>query len=224
MPDQPGPNVARSLFAFHHLITRGLEVSRDNVRNFSRLGFPDDRTRDGFTKYVSSLATVIDSHHLVEDHQAFPYFKELFPDAPFENLSAEHQQMLPILANMRQAVQDMGDPQKEKDGFNGLTDALSNFMRIWEPHIRTEEQNLSPENLAEMLPPEEHLRLMREFAQFSQPHAQPAALVTPFMLFNLTPQERAAFAANMPPEVANHLVPVVWKAEWESMGPFLIEE
>jgi hemerythrin-like domain-containing protein len=224
MSNQPGPNVARSLFAFHHLITRGLEVSQKSVKDFSMKGFPDDRARDGFTNYVRSLATVIDAHHLVEDDRAFPYFKDILPEAPFERLSAEHQQMLPVLAQMRQAVQNMGDPGNEQDGFNGLAEALTDFIRIWEPHIRTEEQYLAPEDLAEMLPPEEHLRLMREFAQYSQPHVQPPEQITPFLLFNLSQQERAGFAANMPPEVIDHLVPVVWKTEWESMQPFFVEE
>lgn len=221
MSAQTGPNVGTSLVLFHHVITHGIEVSQTQIKKLSETGFPDERYREGFTKYVRSLATVIDAHHLVEDDLAFPYFKDKVPEAPYARLNAEHQQMLPILAQMRAAVQKLEVPVNEKEGFNELEDALNDFARIWVPHIQAEEQNFSIEKLSEILPPDEHLRLINEFGQHSQPHSQPAELVTPFILFNLSSQERAGFSANLPPEVTNHLVPNVWKPAWEPMSPFL---
>jgi hypothetical protein len=43
------------------------------------------------------------------------------------------------------------------------------------------------------------------------------------MLFNLSPQDRAAFAQAMPPVVTEQLVPVAWRDKWAPMKPFLLD-
>lgn len=46
--------------------------------------------------------------------------------------------------------------------------------------------------------------------------------MVPFLLYNLPPEKRAAFAQMLPPVVTQQLVPVVWKEKWEPMKPFLL--
>jgi hypothetical protein len=54
-------------------------------------------------------------------------------------------------------------------------------------------------------------------------HSGPDYLVVPFVLYNLSPEQRAILAAEMPPIVTQQLVPIAWKAQWEPMSPFLLE-
>ncbi len=53
-------------------------------------------------------------------------------------------------------------------------------------------------------------------------HSGPDYLVVPFLLYNLSPEDRATMSAEMPPVVTQQLVPVVWKEKWQPMSPFLL--
>jgi hypothetical protein len=58
--------------------------------------------------------------------------------------------------------------------------------------------------------------------EHSQKHSGPDYHVVPFLLFNLTPEERVTFEAEMPRIVMEQLLPVVWKEKWAPMMPFLL--
>jgi hemerythrin-like domain-containing protein len=218
-PNQP--NVALSLFAFHHVITRAINVSIENGARFLSDGFPDPMMLDGYAKYVRTLSEVIYAHHEVEDALAFPYFKERIPEAPYDRLMQEHQKMLPLLEQINQGALQIRDEQTEKEGLTSTNEAVQIFSELWHPHIQIEENHFDPPKLAKMLPVEEHLRLITEFGQFSQQHSSPASLIMPFILYNLSAAERAGMEKALPPEVVENLVPRVWKPEWEPMSPFL---
>lgn len=73
------------------------------------------------------------------------------------------------------------------------------------------------------IPDEEHAGLLKQIVEHSQKHTGPPYLVLPFMLYNLPPDARALMAAEFPPEVTGHLIPIAWKDKWASMMPFLFE-
>jgi hypothetical protein len=219
-PNQP--NIAADLIRIHSVVTRGLSVSLERGQTFARDGFPDDATREGFVSYVQSLVSVLHAHHLGEDELAFPYLRDLLPDAPFDLLSEQHQQMVPILdeiAAANEAVAAGGDSQSVND----LNRALTQVDELWHPHIQIEEEQFSVEKGAELIGVDEHIRLAQLFAKLSQEHAQPDFLVVPFILFNLSPEDRAIMAAPMPPVVTQELVPRAWKDKWAPMQPFLLD-
>jgi hypothetical protein len=45
----------------------------------------------------------------------------------------------------------------------------------------------------------------------------------PFILYNLSAEDRAIMAQQMPPAVSQELVPIVWKEQWAPMVPFLLD-
>ena len=94
---------------------------------------------------------------------------------------------------------------------------------MWRPHIQIEEQHFDLKLVGELLPAEEHLRLLKSIAEFSQANSGPPYLTIPFILHNLASEARAVLAKSMPAEVIEQLVPVVWKEQWQSMKPFLLE-
>jgi hemerythrin-like domain-containing protein len=221
MSEELKPNIGRSLILVHKVITRGLMMTIERSEYFARQGYPDAATRDGFADYVRSLATFLDAHHGMEDELAFPYLRDKTPEAPFDRLTRQHRGMIPLLGRMKAAVEGT---HREQAGasLRELSDAATRAQRIWQPHIRTEEEHFAPERLAALISVEEHMRLNGMFTKYSQEHATPDYLVVPFTLFNLSPEERALMAQGMPPVVIQQLVPVVWKEKWQAMAPFLL--
>lgn len=214
------PNVAFSLLVIHKVVTRGLQVALENAERFRDGGFPDATTQSGYFNYVRALVSVLHSHHITEDDLIFPYFKDKLPEMPVATLTAQHQEMIPILDELQALL-----PQQEAAGRVGLevSRALAALNGMWLPHIAIEEQHLTVQRLGEMLPVEEHLRLVQAASKHSQDHSGPPFLVLPFILYNLQTEMREEMEKSMPAEVTGHLVPVVWKDQWASMKSFLLQ-
>jgi hemerythrin-like domain-containing protein len=223
MNSTPKPNVAISLFTIHKVITRGLTVSLENAQEFSRSGFPDEVTKEGYLNYLRALISILHGHHLVEDELAFPYFTDKLPGTPFELLTTQHQAMIPLIDEIQAIINriDSGVDVPVKN--NELVLVLKRLSEAWHAHIPIEEKHFDVGVIDEMLPVEEQLRLIKQYAQHSQEHTGPAFLTIPFILYNLPPDIRGIMAKGMPAELTEKLVPIVWKEHWESMGPFLLE-
>jgi hemerythrin-like domain-containing protein len=215
MSEKPLPNIGVDLQRIHRVITRGLAVAQENCQAFTEGGFPDDTVREGFWKYCQGLEANAHGHHRTEDDLFFPYLRERKADIDFDDLMAEHQVMHSILADMRAA--------RETGSLADMHRALSKMADLWHPHIEKEETEMSPEIAAEVMSVPEHIEMAQKAAAHSQEYAQPAPLAVPFLLYNLKGDDRAHFLAVMPPEVTQHLVPVVWKDEWAPMRPFLLD-
>lgn len=221
MAEVTGPNLAQDLRRIHQIITRGLDVSIENASRVEREGSSDWRLAQGYRSYVAALLSFLNAHHLAEDDVAFPYFVERLPDVPFGRLVEEHERMVGVIQRAQEAMEEM-EPLSSK-GLRDLEDALREIREMWHPHIMVEEVGFDVERLAEMLPPEEHVRLAGMMAQHSMQHSGPDYLVVPFALYNLPPKERAIMAAAMPPVVTEQMVPKTWKEQWAPMQPFLLE-
>jgi hemerythrin-like domain-containing protein len=216
---QAKPNVGATLLVVHAVITRGLEVAWDNTKKQTTV--PPGDARQGYADYLHALSSTLHGHHLTEDDLVFPYFKKLLPDAPFEQLSADHKKMEPSIRSLDEG----GDFWKtgEDSRIAEITAALDFLKEMWYPHIKIEEDFYEPEKLEKLLPVDEHVRLIQEFAQYSMENSGPDYLIVPFYLFDLPPEQRARMAAVMPPVVIEQLVPITWKDMWAPMKPFLLE-
>lgn len=226
MMEPPLPNLAVSLRATHAVITRGLGVAKERADGFGAAGLPDDRVAQGFADYVTVLATVLNAHHLTEDELAFPHFRDLIPGMPFERLSAEHRQMLPLLERLKSSADRMRESAGREAAAGPLGDihgAAFDLITIWGPHIEVEESYWTPETARRLMSPEENARLIGLFAEHTMTNSKPDFLVVPFMIFNLPPEQRNVFTAGMPEVVTEQLVPVAWKEQWSPMTPFLLE-
>lgn len=217
------PNIAADMIRIHSVVTRALDVSIVRSQAFAQSGFPDDSTREGFVDYVHSLVSVLHAHHLTEDDLAFPYLRDLLPDTPFDLLSDQHRQMVPILDEINAALKKVASGEGAGHSLDNLNRALTKMSDLWHPHIQIEEEHFSVEKGAELIGVDEHIRLAQTFAKFSQEHTDPDYLVVPFMLYNLSPEDRAILAGAMPPMVTQELVPKVWKEKWAPMQPFLLD-
>jgi hemerythrin-like domain-containing protein len=222
MAETRAPNVALDLLSIHSIITRGLNVATEKSQVFVRAGFPDAPTREGFIDYARSFVSVLHAHHLTEEELVFPYLRAKLPDAPYDLLIAQHQELVHILDQIKLAVEEVaGDPQ-DAASLTKLNGFLKRIAEIWHPHIGVEQGHFAPDKVGPLLAPEEHTRLSGLFAEHGRKHAGPDYLVVPFLLFNLPPEERAVFASGMPFIVTRLLVPLVWKKRWTPMRPFLL--
>lgn len=222
MSESKIPNVGIELLRIHSIITRALRVAIEQSQSFAERGYPSVTMREGFIRYVRSLVAVLDAHHKVEDQLAFPYFRDKFPNAPYDLLMAQHQNIVPMLDQLKTTIEEMAAHAQEGPSLNKLFLLLQRIDEIWHPHIRIEEDHFTVGILGSAIPPDEQIRLIKSFMEHSQQHAKPDFLVVPFLLYNLPPEQRSAMANAMPPIVTEQLVPVAWKAEWEPMKPFLL--
>jgi hemerythrin-like domain-containing protein len=223
MSGSSSPNVALSLFTIHKVVTRALEVSLEKAQEFLKTGFPDDLLREGYGNYIKAFVSVLESHHMTETNLAFPYFRNLVPEMPYDFLNVQHDIMATYLEEMVDAIRQVESPEGVTSGLTALLLPLSAINDMWHPHIQIEENHLNPEKVAGLLPPEEHLRLITLYGQYSQEHSGPPQLTVPFILFNLAPEPRRVMSKGLPDELVNQLVPVAWKDQWASMTPFLLK-
>src|SRR5262249_15476376 len=216
------PNMGTTLLMVHHVITRGLTVSHKSSLEFAESGFPSPAVHEGYINFVRCTMVTLRAHHLTEDESVFPYFMGKLPDAPYAALNADHQKLEPLIPQIEAVLTKIESDQDPRATLRQIAPLLSGVQEVWHPHIQKEEQTFTPELLADLIEPQEHLRMIQQFAAHSQEIAKPDYLALPFFLYNLEPAERAQFSKALPPVVTEQLVPITWKDKWASMKPFLL--
>ena len=218
MTQPSAPDFAADLVRIHRVITRGLEVS---IRHS---GTPlDPAAVPGFVSYAQTTAWVLHGHHISEDQVAFPFFRQKQIDAPYLLLVAEHGQMQAILNELTPALDRLAGEPGSAESLAVVHRAFIRLAGIWYPHIQREEELMTAQAIAAAISLEEQISLAQQFAQKGQENSGPAYMAVPFVLYNLSPEDRAGMLRMMSPEVTQHLVPVVWKDQWAPMQPFLLD-
>jgi len=222
MAEANAPNVALDLLRIHSIITRGLNVATEKSQAFARQGFPDASTREGFVCYARCWVSVLHSHHLTENELVFPYLRAKLPDAPYDLLMSQHQELVRILDQIKAIIEEVAADPLAAAPLTRLNADLRRIGEIWHPHIGIEQDHFAPDKVGPLLAPKEHTRLSKLFAEHGRKHSSPGDLVVPFLLYNLPPEQRAVFARDMPFIVTRLLVPWIWKRKWAVMRPFLL--
>jgi len=214
-------NIAVAFRNIHNIITRGLKVSIDGIHDASRHGFRDGASREGLFKYIQALTSVLNAHHLTEDELAFPYFRVLLPQALFDRLAEDHRRIVEVMDGIRRAAAQCEAENGLPSVLADLEAALTTLGQLWHPHIRVETDEFISKADA-LVSGEEQRRLTKQFSEHGQKLSVPPYLTVPFLLYNLPAEDRMVFTQDMPAELLEHLVPVVWRAQWEPMAPYLL--
>ncbi len=217
MSEQMPPNVGEDILRIHRVLTRSLTVSIQFLQQAEQ----PDNLHHGFMLYLRALSALLHAHHLGEDEIGFPFWRTKSPFAPLNNLIRDHLRMMPLLEKIE--IWLNSESGWEAPHLRRLQGILEELNTIWLLHIQLEESVMGPEKAAALLTPAENQQLARQLAAHGQEHAQPGALVLPFILYNLPVEDRAMMAQIFPPLVTRQLVPVEWKPVWEPMKPFLLE-
>jgi hypothetical protein len=210
------PNVGSDLLRIHRAITRSLEIALLH----SRESGPARGQREGFQRYLRALVILLNAHHQGEDEVSFPFWRVKAPQDPLDRLEQHHSQMLPWLAQISTWVES--NPDWDVASLAVLHESILSLDDLWRTHIALEEDVFSPDNAARLLTLEENAQLAAQLAEHGRQHALPSELVLPFVLYNLTPQDRAGLAATMPAVITQQLVPGPWRETWAPMEPFLL--
>jgi len=224
MSNSPSESLYCDLNLIHKVITRGIGVSLENAEKYRASGFPNERTKRGFKDYVRNLVITLENHHHSEDAIAFPVYQRYAPEAPFELLATEHHNMLTILERVEKALGLLEDPSRESEGLNALHNALGDLSQLWSPHINCEEGHFCARSLLTSIPDIEKVEIGKKISTHAAQNSGPLPLSLSFLLYNLPPDERAAFSHGIPKLVTRFLLPVIWRRRWTPMKPFLLDQ
>jgi hemerythrin-like domain-containing protein len=222
MTETQGSDPPITLVLIHRVLTRGLDVGLHYTEEFARDGYPDQATGAGLALYLQMLAGGLHIHHSAEDQIAFPFLRDKLPDLPFDRLIAEHEQMTAILEELAPILERLRGDAGEGPDLEAARGALVRLAEIWPAHIGIEETNMSVKQLIALVGPDELARWLQQMGQHRPEDSPPDPVVVPFILHNLSAEDRAVMAQYMPPAVSQELVPITWKEQWAPMKPFLL--
>ncbi|WP_321422669.1 hemerythrin domain-containing protein [uncultured Methanobacterium sp.] len=223
MSNENPPNVGEDYIRFHKVMTRGLALSIQNVDSFLNSGELETQHRDGFLKYVQTFSSVLNGHHLVEDEKIFPYFMDKLPEVPYQRLISEHNIFKSGLQEINSGLDSLKVENDEMKSLQLLKSGLGKIDQKWHEHIQIENTQLYGRVGSLKIDSEEMMRIQKEFVEFFQEYAGPEYLLGPFVLYNLSPEDRAIAAQGLPEIVTKQLIPIEWKGKWAPMQPFLLE-
>ena len=217
------PNIGEDYIRFHKVMTRGLAVSLQNINDYLNIGAIEELNREGFIKYVQSFSSVLHGHHQAEDEEIFPYFKDRLPEVPYERLISEHEIFNDGLQEINTGIDHLMSENEELDSLKLLKSGFDKIDHIWHPHIKIENTQLYERIRSLNINLEEMIRLQKDDKKFFQEHTGPAYLVMPFVLYNLSPEDRAILTQGSPEVVTKQLLSIDWKDKWTPMRPFLLK-
>ena len=204
-------------------MTRGLTVSLKNINNYLQIGEIEKLNREGFLKYLQSFSSVLHGHHLVENEKIFPYFKDRLPEVPYERLISEHEIFKEGLEEINTGIGYLISNNDELESLRLLKSGFGKIDQIWQPHILIENTQLYGQIGILNIDLKEMMRIIKEAGEFFQEHTDPAFLVVPFVLYNLSPEDREIATKGFPEMVTKQLVPIDWKDKWIPMQPFFLK-
>ena len=124
MSNENQPDIGEDYIRFHKVMTRGLEVSLQNINEFLQIGAVEKLNRQGFIKYVQSFSSVLKGHHQTEDDKIFPYFKDKLPEVPYERLTSEHEIFNDGLQEINTGIDHLMSENNELDSLKLLKSGL----------------------------------------------------------------------------------------------------
>lgn len=214
--------IADDLIRIHTVITRAIEVSIEKSIDFLEQKKVENNLKEGFINYLKSLEALLHSHHIVEDDKIFPYFQNLGLNAPYEIMASQHEQLLPILDQFKDSINQLNLDFTNTRKIEILLEKLQLLQSAWIPHYQLEEEYCNNQNISNLINEEEQIKLCHEFGEYAAKHIKEDYLVIPFILYNLSFEQRNLMAEVFPPIVTEKLVPYEWKEKWQSMSPFLL--
>ena len=206
----------------HRIITRALQVTVESSASFARTGYPDARAGEGFSLYVQSLVTLLHGHHVTEADVAFPYFRSVMPEAPFDRMSAQHRHMVSTIEELGRAVEDARTSIRTGEALVSVNLASVRMQELWLPHAELEETYVGPVHVASVLDMAERARVGRMLSVEAQKHLRPLSRMVLFLLYNMTSEDRDIMAKGMLGLVGGLAARLIWRRSWKAMSPFLL--
>ena len=107
------------------------------------------------------------------------------------------------------------------ENYREIRSLLQGTKDLWVKHREEEEQTVELD-LEPVLSSKEQIELSDKLGRHGQSMSNPATLILPFLIYNLEGKDREEFTSDMPWILKKFIVPVLWKAKWHKMKPFLL--
>lgn len=157
---------------------------------------------------IAAGATMLRAHHDLEEEVILPLLRSKGADGPWDTIATEHEALTGALEG---AITARG----------GRAELLEALHALVVPHMEGEEEVLTESYWRELLSADEARAFGKDIAAHSKAHLTPATKMLPLVLYNLDPEERAAFTEPMPGFLVNGLVPYAFRAAWRPLRPFM---
>ena len=201
------PDFSKDLLLIHSLITRSMNILIDNSKMISNTKSRSKEVDQGYLDYLKSFHQILEINHTGEDEIGFPQWKGKIPDAPYDKLISQHQDMLKHLNRIKHRIGSLESASSVQQSFNDIYTSLTNLKSIWKPHIEIEEYYFGPENVKSIYNSTEREQFGIAFMTHGRKNAKSISTYVPFLLFNLDENERKIFADNMPGILTKFLYP-----------------
>ena len=210
-------NLASDLVRIHKVFTRALQVTVEVSAGYLNVP-PSPELFQGFSLYVQVLFGGLKAHHDSEESVSWPYMRACNMPAPYETLVEQHSRIATLIETAQSAF-GVGNVAT-------FHTHVTLLQELWSAHFPLEEASFGPTVWPGPLTPEQDAELAHRVGQHQaqQMEANPdiSRVVVPFVLYNLEPEDRAAWAAQIPEQVIHELVPGPWLSDWAPMKPFLL--
>lgn len=217
------PSVAKDFKRVHSVITRGLQITIEKTGDVIQRKSLDSCTFNGFLDYLRSLTSFLHAHHLTEDELAFPMFQKKSLEAPYDLLMKDHVKMIKILNGLNPVIQKLAANNQGSSSAKKIHKLLRKLQDIWGPHIQKEESHFTENDIGTRFSADEQKQMSMQFAEHAMKNSGPDYLVVPFILYNLSGEDRKIISQLMPPALTQELIPITWKDKWAPMKPFLLD-
>ena len=223
MSEEYQSDLGEDYIKLHKAMTRGIDVSLENINKFLKVGELDNLNREGFLNYVQSFSWVLHGHHLVEDEKIFPYFRDRLPEVPYPQLIKEHEIFNLGLQEINSATNNLKSNNNELNSLKLLKSGFERLDNIWINHIGIENTQLYVMIRSLNMEPGEMSKIEYESRGFFQEHSGPGYMVIPFVLYNLNQKDRKVITQGFPDEITDKLLLGDWKNKWISMQPYFLK-
>ena len=173
MSTEQRPDAAAQLVGIHAMITQALNGAIERSEYFAQTGFHDAETQQALVGYMGCFGGMLHAHHLSEDEFVFPYVRDQMPDGPFDTLIAQHQEMEPLLAEVRATCGTLAQNGQGAEASQALHGTLTRLAALWHPHIQIEERQFSREALDALWDAEQEAKFGRALGEYVAQHTDP---------------------------------------------------
>jgi len=195
----------------HTLVTHNQAAHRAIDRLFARLAqvaWEGSVSRGTLDLGIEAGSTMLAAHHDYEEDLLLPLLRAKGAEGPWDEIQEEH-------ASLARALDELKHAQ------GGRAERLQAIHDEVVPHMEGEEEVLTEPFWRGLLSEEEARAFGKEVAAHSRAHLTPVGRMLPLLLYNLSPEERAAFTEPMPGFVVRGLVPYAFRASWRPLRPFM---
>jgi hemerythrin-like domain-containing protein len=173
MSEKKRPDAAAELVQIHGMITQALNGALDRTQHFAQAGFPDAETQQALVSYMGCFGGLLHAHHVSEDEFVFPYIRSAWPDGPIDTLIAQHQEMEPLLADIRATCGTLSGNGHGSEASQALHDTLTRLSALWHPHIELEEAQFSREALDTRWDIQQEAKFGKALGEYLRQHTDP---------------------------------------------------